>query len=229
MVVVPAAARLSTDAIERHAAHAYPGYDVYSVQEAQRPDRPDQVVLGKGSRRLSRLFDPYTGADLGDPQSGVSRALNWLTDLHDNLLGGQTGRVVNGAGAVLLTTLSLTGIVMWWPGIRNWKRSLTVARGVRFARFNWDLHSATGFWCFVLVFSWGLSGVALCFPGVLNLVLPGSVLYWTTQLHFGRFNWFTELVWTAVGLSPALLAVTGSLMWWNRVLSKKLSGLKKSG
>jgi uncharacterized iron-regulated membrane protein len=31
--------------------------------------------------------------------------------------------------------------------------------GAHFARISWDLHSALGFWCFVFVLVWGVSGI----------------------------------------------------------------------
>ena len=39
-------------------------------------------------------------------------------------------------------------------------------------------------------------------------------------LHFGRYNAFWEGVWVVLGLVPAVLFVTGAVMWWKRVLSK---------
>ena len=41
--------------------------------------------------------------------------------------------------------------------------------------------------------------------------------------EIGRFNLVTEVLWTILGLAPALLAVTGALMWWNRVVRKKIA------
>jgi uncharacterized iron-regulated membrane protein len=214
--------RLTTEELERYVQQSYPGYEVLSIRRAQHPDLPDDVILERRSKRIERLFDPYTAADLGDPQSATSRWLQWLVDLHDNLLSGQTGRLLNGIGAFLLTILSLTGAFIWWPGAKNWRRSTMIHRKANFARFNWDLHSAIGFWCSLLVLVWGLSGICLCFPGVLASPLGGELRFWITNLHFGRFNTLTELLWTIVGFAPATLAVTGALMWWNRVLRKKL-------
>jgi uncharacterized iron-regulated membrane protein len=51
--------------------------------------------------------------------------------------------------------------------------------------------------------------------------MAGSFLSLLTALHFGRFNWFTQALWTIIGLVPAVSAITGALMWWNRVLRKK--------
>jgi uncharacterized iron-regulated membrane protein len=39
--------------------------------------------------------------------------LGWLLDLHENLFFGDTGRFVNGFGAVCLTLLCLTGLIVW--------------------------------------------------------------------------------------------------------------------
>jgi uncharacterized iron-regulated membrane protein len=41
------------------------------------------------------------------------------------------------------------------------------------------------------------------------------------RLHFGTFGWAVKSLWAVIGLTPAALFVTGFLMWWNRVLSKK--------
>jgi uncharacterized iron-regulated membrane protein len=48
------------------------------------------------------------------------------------------------------------------------------------------------------------------------------ILLWLARLHFGDFGGAgVKALWAAVGLAPALLFVTGFLMWWNRVLSKR--------
>jgi len=199
---------------------------VDSLREPERRDRPDTVVLERDHKRIERLFDPYTGTDLGDPQSKIDRSVQWLVDLHDNLLSGQTGRLANGIGSLFVTLLALTGAIIWWPGIKNWRRSISVNGSAQFARFNWDVHSAVGFWCSSFVLVWGLSGICFCFPGVLNHFVGGQFLFWITQLHFGRFAWFTQALWTLLGLVPATLFATGALMWWNRVARKKLRQLK---
>ena len=45
--------------------------------------------------------------------------VEWLVNLHSNLLAGSTGRLANGIGATCLTALCLTGAFIWWPGIKN--------------------------------------------------------------------------------------------------------------
>jgi uncharacterized iron-regulated membrane protein len=214
--------RMPIEEVEQSVRRAYPAHEVISVVDPEKPDRPDVVVLERSEERLVRLFNPYTGVDLGDPRSRLEYLLRWLADLHDNLLSGLTGRIVNGIGSCLVVILACTGTVIWWPGVKNWRRSLTINRRARFARFNWDLHSAVGFWCSLWVLIWGISGICLCFPGVLNSFLGPEFRFWITRLRFGRFNRGTEVLWTVLGLAPAVLAATGALMWWNRVLIKKV-------
>jgi uncharacterized iron-regulated membrane protein len=161
-------------------------------------------------------------------------AVEWLVDLHTNLLTGDVGRTVNGVGAASVTVLCLTGAVIWWPGIEHWRRSLTLNWKTSLARTNWDLHNALGFWCFLFVFMWGISGIYFAFPQPFNDIVdtfePASseklrfgdlVLTWLSNLHFGRFNAFTESIWFLVGLVPAALAFTGIFMCCHRILIRK--------
>lgn len=158
-------------------------------------------------------------------------SVEWVVNLHANLLLGSTGRLVNGIGALCLTVLCLTGAMIWWPGLRNWRRSLTVNWRAHFARINWDLHSALGFWCFFFVLVWGLSGIYFSFPRLFDalfLIDPADHftdqgLFWLSQLHFGRFGWFAEALWTLLGLVPAVLAFTGFFVCCRRVIFKKPS------
>jgi len=214
--------RLGTEELRALLAPKFPDYEIVTIIDPESPSRPDTAILQRGDARIQRLLDPYTGVDLGDPRPALDRALRWLTDLHDNLLAGLTGRIVNGLGALLVTVLAATGAIVWWPGAKNWRRALAINPKARFARLNWDLHSAVGFWCSIFVVIWGVSGILLCLPGSLHFFLGPDLRAWLTRLHFGRFNAATEALWTLVGLAPALLATTGAIMWWNRVLSKKL-------
>ena len=214
--------RLEANEMEESAQRAYPGDEILTIIEPPNADQPYRVVLAHGKTRFERLFDPYTGVDLGDPRSVFERGLGWLADLHDDLLAGGTGRTINGVASTLVVLLSVTGVVIWWPGIKHWRRSTRIMWRARFARVNWDVHSAVGFWCVLLVLTWGISGILLCFPGVFDFVLNSELRLWIIRLHFGRFNPATEALWTVLGLAPATLAVTGALMWWHRVLSKKV-------
>ena len=141
------------------------------------------------------------------------------------------GREINGIGGGILAVMCLTGMVIWWPGVRNWRRGLTVRWRTSWKRFNWDLHSAMGFWTFALVFMWALTGVYMVFPDpfldVVDILQPPSdevplrtgdlVLEWFARVHIGRFaGLWVKILWAVVGLVPPALLVTGVIMWWNR-------------
>jgi uncharacterized iron-regulated membrane protein len=229
VVLEPAASRMSESELRQRAAQLYPKYDVADYFEAKKPTDPVAIVLRNDSAHMQRLFNPYTGADLGDPLSPAVRAMEWLSDLHDNLLGGKKGRAVNGVGAICCTVLALTGAIIWWPGIYSWRRGLTIKWDAKFARWNYDVHSAVGFWLLLFVFMWGVTGIYLSFEtpvyALFNWLDPNdnytdTFLQQFEFLHFGRYNAFWEGVWVVLGLVPAVLFVTGAVMWWKRVLSK---------
>ena len=233
-VVVPAGDRLSTDALRDAAQQLHPDDRVSVFAEPEDPTHAATVSVGDDGAVVQMYFDPYTGEELGRVLPLGWRLTTWLLDLHDNLLAGETGRSVNGGGAVLLTLLSLTGAFIWWPGIRSWRRSLLVDRRAGWRRLTWNLHSVVGVWTFAFIIMWGITGVYLSFPqpfmAVVDYVEPlnletfeprlgDAVLYWFAYLHFGRFGgWATKVLWAVVALAPPVMFITGFLMWWNRVL-----------
>jgi uncharacterized iron-regulated membrane protein len=156
--------RLTQEELKAAAKRVYQGYSVTFIFEAKKPTQATEIWMERRGKKKQRLFDPYTGEDLGDSVPRSIRLIAWCADLHTNLLYGETGRIVNGIGAVFLTLLSLTGAVIWWPGIRNWRRSLTIRSNSNWKRLNWDLHSAVGFWTLAFVFMWGFTGVYVVWP-----------------------------------------------------------------
>ena len=225
--------RMETEEILKAVKHTYPEHKASIFVEPENPDHAVTVSIDVNGERQQLLFDPYTGQDLGHALPLGWRLTTWLLDLHDNLLYGEIGRAINGVGALLITLLALTGSFIWWPGIKNWQRSLTIYWGSNWNRFNWTLHSTTGFWTVAFILMWGITGVYLSFPepftALVDYVEPfdesnfeprlgDNILYWLAYLHFGRFGgWSTKIIWAILGLAPPLLFVTGVLMWWERV------------
>lgn len=97
----------------------------------------------------------------------ADREASWLETVeqfHVNLLLGRNGRLWNGIGASILLLLAFTGIVLWWPGIRNWTRGLKVDFRKSWKRINWDLHSVMGFWALFFTLTWALTGMYFTWP-----------------------------------------------------------------
>src|SRR5690349_8314945 len=65
IVVTPSGARLTDEQLKGTATRAYPGYAVLQISRS-RPDQAVSISLKGSAGRKNRLFDPYTGADLGD-------------------------------------------------------------------------------------------------------------------------------------------------------------------
>lgn len=156
--------KLPEEDLKKIVRQKYPRNTIAFVFPGRQPTSATEVWMDHDSERVQRLFDPYTGADLGASVPLAIRVAAWLAKLHTDLLYGDTGRTINGVGAIFLTLLCVTGAIVWWPGSRSWRRSLVVDPRANWKRLNWDLHSAVGFWAFSLVFMWAITGVYLAFP-----------------------------------------------------------------
>ena len=246
---------LTDEQLTQAATQLYPGYRVLRIGRARNSVQAVDIWLGRGEQIKQRLFDPRSGRDLGDSVPTFFWLVSKLIDLHDNLIAGATGRKVNGAGAFAMLALALTGLAIWWPGIKTWRRSLTLPRGLGWKRSTWHLHSMIGFWSLGFTIVFGLSGAYLCFPEPVqdfaDLLQPptavnagfrivDSVVYWLAFLHFGRINGIgipchgpglcdqtTKAVWAIFGLAPAAMFVTGAMMWWYRVLRPRLTNARE--
>ncbi len=205
------------------------------------PDPTATIVLEREGQSVERLFNPYTGTDLGDATTSGQWFLLWVVRLHDDLLLERPdGPWWNGLLSLIFTMSVITGGVVWWPGASRWKRSLGVKVKAGWRRFNWDLHSALGFWLFFFMLMWGISGWYLGIPDPLTNFVerisdpdqpygarPGDIfLEWLPRLHFGRWRdpqWgpWLKAVWAVIGVVPAVLFVTGVIMWWNRVVRRR--------
>lgn len=218
---------LSTEALADAARRAYPGYDVFSAGTRISRYRPVvEVSMANGDDRIDRLFDPYSGIDLGEAASPVMRALAWMARLHGELLLGETGRTLNGIGSALIGVLVFTGLITWWSG--RAKHGHVAGMRTRSTRLMTSvLHRNFGLWGLGLLLLWVLSGVYFVFQEPFNAaaaVISGDdlagigydALTWLTYLHFGRFSAAVQWVWLVIGLLPAVLVVTGLGMWWTR-------------
>jgi len=156
--------KLPADELKKIVRQKYPDNTLSFIFESKQPTTATEVWMEHGKERVQRLFDPYTGADLGDSVPQAIRVAAWLAKLHTDLLYGDNGRKVNGIGAIFLTLLCVTGFIIWWPGVASWRRNLAIDFRSNWKRLNWDLHSAIGFWSFALIFMWAITGVYLAFP-----------------------------------------------------------------
>ena len=106
-----------------------------------------------------------------------------------------------------------------------------------------------GFWTFALIFMWALTGFYLVFQEsfapLVDYIEPyneetfeprqiDQVLVSLGRAHFGRVRgWRPDVtlgikyLWVILGILPAVLAVTGALMWWTRVIRRPSRSAKR--
>ncbi len=156
--------------------------------------------------------------------------VTWVARLHGELLGGWTGMMWNGVGAIAVAVMCLTGAVLWWTGKGGWWQRVSIRRNSSRRRLFRDLHNMLGFWFFLLLVLWASTGIYFAFPDIINLPTSwledeGSAttaslfmqhsIAALTNLHFGRtYGLFVKILWVVLGLVPVVLFVTGALMWW---------------
>ena len=144
----------------------YPAVPAFQIRAADAGHRP----LGFGHWAST----PTPSAEL----SFHSRARGWTgcTTYLYLLLGSGHGEQVNGVGAAIRLLLCVTGLFLWWPGIRNWSRGFRISLRSHWRRVNFDAHYAIGIWTLTIVTWWSISGVYFAWYGPLeaaiNAVFP---------------------------------------------------------
>ncbi len=223
--------RLSAEALKEAARKKYPELEVTLAQPPRQRNRPAEIFLQGNGVKVHRLFDPYTGEDLGNAEPQAAALFEKVAEFHNYLMAGFTGRTFNGWGGVILTVMSLTGMWIWWPGVNKLGRAMTVRWGSNWKRLNWDLHGAMGFWAFAFIFMWAFTSIYMIFPdpflAAVDYLQPpqedvlvrsgDTILEWFAKIHVGRFSGlWVKIVWGVFGLVPPALFVTGVIMWWSR-------------
>lgn len=156
---------------------ALPGFRAVSVVVPERPGGPyGGFLLNRGQWAFAEVH-PVTG-EISRVITRRNSGWRFLEDLHNNLLSGRTGRVVNGIGGLSVTLLCVTGIVIWWRGRGLWGRGLRIDWSAPWPRRWWDLHGATGIWLLPLTLLITITGVyhtwPLWFRTPIAAVLPVS-------------------------------------------------------
>jgi uncharacterized iron-regulated membrane protein len=134
------------------AEREYPGMQVDGIVVPGVMSGVYQVdMLAADGSYASVTIDPATAKVLGDRGDAYAEGFNgFLSKVHFYLLAGEVGltdevglKIVSAVGLALLVVL-LTGVYLWWPGMRRWVVGFRVRwRGDRYAR-NHDYHKVVG-------------------------------------------------------------------------------------
>lgn len=157
------------DTVVERAENRFPEWRLIYVQIPQMESPWWTLYLENGSGRRNLAYaDASSGAAL-KPQGRLF--IDSVLDLHVYLLAGQTGFIVNCLAGIGLLLLALTGAVLWWPGIKLWKRALMVPLRHRWRRMNYDAHNAVGIWMLAIVSFWGITAIYFLVPGQMSAVV----------------------------------------------------------
>jgi len=216
----------------------YMDYQVLNIIPPTREGRAVYVSLERNGEESGRYFDQYDGADLGSSYPWQVHTVEWLTLLHDDLLMDRAlGRKLNGFGGMFFLLMVFSGILIWWQGKRRWKEGLVISGSSRRGLL-WQLHSFLGFWALLFMLVWGVTAIYFAFPQPFDALIdamdpdlddferPDGWLLFLIDLHFGRFRgaWpGLPYLWTILGLLPAVMFISGFILWYQRVLKRQRS------
>lgn len=151
---------------------ANPGSTLAYIDMRSANRRVVPVGLHRGAQTLVVYTDSYTNRIV--KQEGLEDQ-HWIVEaalaFHTELALGARGAIADGIGGALLFVMAIIGIVLWWPGVRIWKRALKINWHSRWAGLSFDMHRTFGFWCFVLIAMWGITGAYFIFPTTVHSVI----------------------------------------------------------
>jgi len=179
--------------------------ELYRQAHAFRPaDRIDRLYTWGGptaawmfrtirpdGRHQYIFLDQYRGTVLGEYVLDGS-ALQWTYELHDNLLLGKKGLVANGWGALLLVVLCISGLVIWWPGVKRIVTGFHFHPRAGWRTQNYDIHKILGFVSAALLVVIAISGASYAFPEAYRRIaanITGTAAYFAppeSRLDGGR-------------------------------------------
>jgi uncharacterized iron-regulated membrane protein len=162
--VSPLDKRVSFQSMVDTVKAAYPKASLQNVYLYWQPgDTWSFRMQSKTEGRIQVYVDPYRGTIVGEDRYR-DKFLQWVYDLHINLLMGDFGELLNGWGGFALALMSLSGIVIWWPGRRFWRTGFIYETRARWKRQNYDLHKLSGLVSAAFLFLLAITGAYWSFP-----------------------------------------------------------------
>jgi uncharacterized iron-regulated membrane protein len=133
---------------------------VLSVQYPEKPEFASRLIVTQAREVRFTYVNPYTGDVLGaisqpDREHTFQRR---IYNLHTKLLAGDSGRVVVEIVTGVALLLTLSGLYIWWP-----RKILSMSRTSNWRRWNFDFHSALGFYTSVFSLILTASGLLIAF------------------------------------------------------------------
>jgi uncharacterized iron-regulated membrane protein len=217
--VEPLEKRVSFQGMVDRVKAAYPKATLQNVYLYWEPGTSWSFRMqSKTEGRIQVYVDPYRGVILGEDRYR-GKFLQWVYDLHVNLLLGDLGEWLNGWGGFGLALVSVSGIVIWWPGRRWWRQGFTYETRARWKRQNYDLHKLGGLASSVVLLLLAVTGAYWTFPKEYE-----ALIGWATGtpvvIATPRVEPVKEWVSLDVALEAAMKAVPGGTPTLFRLAAK---------
>lgn len=172
----------------------FPNRKISFLFVGKSPTQTHQFWLDKGKLRV--YADPYSGQILGAREE-TEGFFPWLFSAHTHLFAGEIGEQVAGWSGLILASLSVSGLILWWPRAKaGWKRAFKPQLKTNWKGRIYELHRASGFWICLLLFNSGLSGAALVWPEAATKVVSvlGTTKPQKMKASAGKWRDLDELV-----------------------------------
>ena len=92
----------------------------------------------------------------------------WLKQNKVSVLGNNLslGLFILGISALVLIFLAVSGLILWWPGIKRWASGLKIRRKRGAYATNYDLHKVFGFVALPFLLMWAVTGAGFEFKQI---------------------------------------------------------------
>lgn len=114
------------------------------------------------------IYDACAGKVLGEISF---QWMDWVVDLHHNLLSGRTGRNIAGVIGLALLVSSIGGWLLWLLSNPSLKTVFRIRGGAVAGRTSRDLHRAMGLTAGTLLLLGSFTALWLCFPQAMRTLL----------------------------------------------------------
>jgi hypothetical protein len=126
VIVTPTGPLLSEEELNAAVRRAYPEFSITSSSTGSIPNQATTFALDGPGAPASTVQSLHGRRSRRFGAAGIVLVTNLLS-LHDDLFAGETA-VSQRRGRHPCDRPCAYGIVVWWPGIQSWRRSLTMRR-----------------------------------------------------------------------------------------------------
>jgi uncharacterized iron-regulated membrane protein len=157
------AARVSLETVYERVSRPFPDRFVTRIHWSPQIDGRYRVTLKSQTDADIDIY-AYVDRATGNILGMEPRWIRWFRELHYYLLNHTPGQRLNGVGSVLLGIASLSGLIVWWLGSRNWARGFRFNWRASWKGLNYDAHRVLGVVSLALLVLWAATGVYFAFP-----------------------------------------------------------------